>query len=85
VARLREAGRSADVYVADSRLRYLLPLYADIDAFARLAPGEDWTAFVRCLDERGRARLGLEAEVRDPAGTVVATLTARFAALRPSR
>ena len=85
VARLRMAGRVADVYVADSRLRYLLPLYADIDAHARLAPGEDWAAFVRCLDERGKARLALEAEVRDPAGTVVATLAARFAALRPSR
>jgi len=85
VARLREAGRNADVYVADSRLRYLLPLYADIDTHARLAPGEDWATFVRCLDERGRARVALEAEVRDPAGTVVATLAARFAALRPSR
>jgi len=83
-ARLRAAGHEADVYVADSRLRYLAPLYDDLLASARIAPGEDWVAFVRCLAERGRARLALEADVRDAAGSVVATLTARFAALRPA-
>jgi thioesterase domain-containing protein len=82
-ARLRAAGRVADVYVADSHLRYLRPLYDDLHAHARVAPGEDWPAFVRCLDERGKARLALEADVRDAAGHVVATLAARFAALRP--
>jgi thioesterase domain-containing protein len=84
-ARLRAIGREAEVYVADSRLRYLAPLYEDLDAHARVAEGEDWAAFVRCLDERGKARLALEADVRDGAGNVVATLAARFAALRPVR
>jgi thioesterase domain-containing protein len=83
-ARLRAAGHEADVYVADSRLRYLAPLYDDLHAHARVAPGEDWDGFVRCLAERGRARLALEADVRDGAGSVVATLSARFAALRPA-
>jgi thioesterase domain-containing protein len=84
-ARLRAAGREAEVYVADSRLRYLAPLYADLRAHAQVAPGEDWAAFVRCLDERGKARIALEAEVVDGAGAVVATLAARFAALRAAR
>jgi thioesterase domain-containing protein len=84
-ARLRAAGREAEVYVADSRLRYLAPLYDDLDAQARVAEGEDWAGFVRCLDERGKARLALEADVRDAAGNIVATLAARFAALRPAR
>jgi thioesterase domain-containing protein len=83
-ARLRAAGRQAEVYVADSRLRYLAPLYEDLRAHARIAPGEDWDAFVRCLDERGKARIALEAEIHDAAGRSVATLAARFAALRPA-
>lgn len=83
-ARLRALGREAEVYVADSRLKYLLPLYDDLQAHAWLAPGQDWTAFVRCLDDRGKARLALEADVRDAAGRPVATLHARFAALRPA-
>jgi thioesterase domain-containing protein len=83
-ARLRAAGRVADVYVADSRLKYLIPLYDDLQAHAWIAADEDWAAFLRCLDERGKARLALEADVRDAAGRPVATLHARFAALRPA-
>lgn len=83
-ARLRDAGRVANVYVADSRLKYLRPLYDDLQAHAWIAPGEDWDGFLRCLDERGKARLALEADVRDAAGRPVATLHARFAALRPA-
>jgi thioesterase domain-containing protein len=82
--RLRAAGESADVYVADSQLRYLAPLYTDLDAGAWIADGEDWDAFLRCLRERGRARLALEAAVYDGGGRPVATLAARFAALRPT-
>jgi thioesterase domain-containing protein len=84
-ARLRAEGRLAEVYVADSRLRYLAPLYDDLRAHARIAPDEDWAAFVRCLDERGKARLALVADMHDAAGRTVATLEARFAALRPAR
>jgi thioesterase domain-containing protein len=83
VARLRAERLVADVYVADSRIRYLAPLYADLDAQAWLAPDTDWPTFRRCLAERGRARVSLAAAVHDPAGNAVATLEARFAALRP--
>lgn len=80
--RLAEAGESAEVYVADSQVRYLRPLYADLAAEARLAPGVDWPGVLSSLRGRGRARATLEAVVRDPEGTVVASLTGRFAALR---
>lgn len=80
--RLAEAGESAGVYVADSQVRYLMPLYADLAAEARLAPEADWPGVLRSLRERGRARATLEAVVRDPGGAVVASLTGRFAALR---
>jgi thioesterase domain-containing protein len=83
-ARLREQGHAADVYVADSHLRYVAPLYDDLRGYAHLAPGEDWDAFVRCFADRGKARIALAAEVRDAHGRAVATLAARFAALRPA-
>ncbi|MBW8366515.1 MAG: thioesterase domain-containing protein [Arenimonas sp.] len=73
----------AEVYVADSHVRYLKPLYGDLDAQARFEPGVDWAAFMRSLRERGRARAGILATLHDPEGVVVAELSGRFAALRP--
>ena len=73
-----EAGVEADVYVADSQLRYLAPLYADLQASARLAEGEDWPATLRCLLERGRARVSMRAEVAGAPGLPAASLQARF-------
>lgn len=80
--RLAEAGLAAEVYVADSTLRYLKPLYADLVAEASLEPGTDWEAVLRGLRERGRARASVLARVLDPDGQVVAEFTGRFAALR---
>lgn len=79
--KLGEAGVAAEVFVADSQLRYLAPLYDDLHGSARLAPGEDWPAALRCLAERGRARVAMQAEV-SANGTVYAALTARFALKR---
>jgi thioesterase domain-containing protein len=73
----------AEIYVADSQLRYLKPLYADLEVEARLAPESDLQAFLRTFSERGRARAMIQARVRDPDGATVAELTGRFAAFRP--
>jgi thioesterase domain-containing protein len=83
-SRLRGEGIVAEVYVADSAIRYLAPLVADLDAHAWFAADADWNAFRRCLLGRGRARVALLAEVRAPDGGVAAALEARFAALRPT-
>ena len=80
--RLARAGITAEVYVADSRVRYLAPLQEDLLGEACFDEGEDWNGFLRCFRDRGRARIGVTACVRDGAGRVVADLTARFAALR---
>ena len=77
-----QAGQPAEVYVADSQIRYLSPLYADLQGVARLAEDEDWGATLRCLSERGRARVAMRAEVRSAGGAPVATLSARFALKR---
>ena len=80
--RLAEADLAAEVYVADSQLRYLKPLYADLVAEAWLEPGTDWDAAMRSLIERGRARVTVLARVLDPEGHAVAEFGGRFAALR---
>lgn len=82
--RLEAAGLDADVYVADSTLRFLAPLFDDLQAEATLAPGADWDGFVATLRQRGRARIEVVAEVPLPAGGVATTFSARYVAiLRP--
>lgn len=76
---LREAGVEAEVYVADSSIRYLAPLYDDLSGLARLREDQDWPAVLRCLAERKRARVTMLADVRNAAGVAVSTLEARFA------
>jgi thioesterase domain-containing protein len=82
--KMQESGLPAEVYVADSHVRYLKPLYADLHAQARLEPDVDWDAFLRSFRERGRARAGVQATLCGPDGVVVAELSGRFAALRPA-
>src|SRR3546814_19750128 len=60
---VQAAGLEADVFVADSEVRYLAPLFADLRAQARIAEGESWERFVATLRERGRARTTLVATV----------------------
>lgn len=79
--RLEQAGIDADVYVADSQIRYLAPLFADIDVDAELAADADWDSFLSTLRERGRARTGLVARVRLPEGGVATDFTARYVAI----
>jgi len=76
------AGIQAEVYVADSQIRYLLPVYGDLAAEARLAEGEDWTEVLRTLAARGRARVAMQSQVPGDNGAPAATLAARFALKR---
>ena len=76
--RLDEAGFKADVYVADSQVRYLAPLLSGLEAEAWLEEG-DWEAFVATYRQRGRARC----RVRLPDGGDATVFSGRFVALRP--
>jgi thioesterase domain-containing protein len=80
VLRLAEAGLDADVYVADARIRYRAPLYADIEAVAVLAEDESWEVFLDTLRVRGRARLSVSAVVGLPEGGVAAESLSRYVA-----
>lgn len=79
--RLEQAGIAADVYVADSDVRYLAPLYADLQAEARLDADASWDGFIIALRERGRARALLRARVPLPEGGVATECAARYVAV----
>ncbi|MFY2763900.1 YiiD C-terminal domain-containing protein [Arenimonas sp. MALMAid1274] len=80
--KLQQCGIQAQVYVADSHVRYLKPLYADLLAEARLEPEVDWDHVLHSYRDRGRARAAVVSAVLGPEGEPMATLTGRFAALR---
>jgi thioesterase domain-containing protein len=79
--RLQEAGMDADVFVADSEVRYLAPLFADIEVSSTLAGDGGWHVFLATLRERGRARATLSATVALPGGGVAAQCSARYVAI----
>jgi len=80
--RLQAAGLEADVYVADSRIGYLAPLFADLEAEAELAAEASWDEFIDTLRVRGRARTQLVARVPLPGGGIAAEFAARYVAFR---
>jgi thioesterase domain-containing protein len=73
----------AEVYVQDSSVHYLAPLYDDLLAAATLTEGQRWDDLTRAYRERGKARTSLAASVRCADGSLAARLSGRFVALRP--
>lgn len=79
---LRRRGEACDVFVGESTVRYLTPLWQDFRSEARLAADADWTTFFRTLDVRGRARIEVACVVPGSDGQPAVTLSARFVAKR---
>ncbi|WP_158882789.1 YiiD C-terminal domain-containing protein [Rhodanobacter sp. L36] len=79
---LRRQGQDCDVFVAESTVRYLAPLWQDFRSDARLAEGADWATFFRTLEARGKARIEVDCVIPDGDGKPAATLSARFVAKR---
>ncbi len=78
---LQQASMLADVFVADSHVRYLKPLYADLHAEAELGPDQSWSIFLQTLAQRGRSRIELRARMVLPDGQVMADLAGRYVAI----
>lgn len=76
---LAAAGLQADVYVADSQLRYLAPVYGQLQATAEAAEGADWATFLERFAQRGHASITVAAQVIVD-GQPAATLQGRFVA-----
>ncbi len=80
--RLAREGIEAEVYVADSDVRYRAPLYADLRAEATLADDASWDIFIATLRDRGKARLELLATIALPEGGVASESRSRYVAKR---
>ena len=82
---LRTRGLACDVFVAESGVRYLAPLWQDFRADARVADEANWDTFFATLAARGRARISVDCVVPGADGQPAATLAARFVAKRRER
>ncbi len=81
VMHLREIGRECEVYVQDSNVRYLAPVWSDFEAHAKLDNGESWQDMRAMLEARGRGRIRVACEVPGEDGKPACTLQARFVAI----
>jgi thioesterase domain-containing protein len=76
---LLDAGYTADIYVQDSTIEYLQPVWAELDVSAIPAQGHSLADFVAMYAARGKARITLVALTAGK-DTAAARLTARFVA-----
>lgn len=81
---LRQRGEDCDVYVGESTVRYLSPVWSDFTAEAQPAEEADWTTFFATLTARGRARIAVACQVPGVDHKPAATLAAQFVAKRRS-
>ncbi|HEV7123795.1 MAG TPA: YiiD C-terminal domain-containing protein [Rhodanobacter sp.] len=82
---LRHEHLDCDVFVAESSVRYLAPLWQDLRSHAQLEAGTSWNTFFSTLSARGRARINVECMVLGDDALPAATLSARFVAKRRER
>jgi len=82
---LDRAGRDCDIFVGDSDVRYLAPVWEDFTATARLVDRESFQTMFETLAARGRARTRVRCVVPLPDGSAAATLEARFVAIEKRR
>lgn len=81
---LRMRNLDCDVFVGESTVRYLEPVWDDFVSEARLADSADWPTFFDTLAARGRARIEVVCRVPGTGDKPAATLEARFVAKRRS-
>lgn len=79
---LQMRGEDCDVFVGDSHVRYLEPVWEDFHAVAGLAEGADFAGFFATLAGRGKARIDVRCKVPGTGERPAATLEARFVAKR---
>lgn len=79
---LRQRGEDCDVYVGESTVRYLDPVWGDFQAAAQPAEGSNWETFFATLAARQRARVAVTCQVPRADGKPAATLAAQFVAKR---
>ena len=79
VLNLRTRGFDCDVYVGDSRLRYLEPVWGELRGVARFSEAGALDALLDGLRDRAKGRADVTCEIAG-VGRPAATLEARFVA-----
>jgi len=72
----------AEVYIADTQVRFLAPVFGDLNAVAGLHQDMDWALFLQTLESKGRARAVVQSQIKNEQGQTMCEMTARFAAIR---
>ncbi len=80
---LAQRGISAEVYVADSQVKYRAPLYDDLVAVARFGEPLDADALLVQLDDKRRLSFRVRAEVRRADGGLATAMESRYVAVLP--
>jgi len=78
---LAEAGIEADIFVADSRVRYLKPVFEDIVVDAGFDDPVERAALAETLRKQGRASIRLKSEALLADGGVAASFVGRYVAI----
>ena len=78
---LAQAGIEADIFVADSRVRYLKPVFEDIVVEAGFDDPSERATLVGTLRRQGRASIRLKSESMLADGGVAASFVGRYVAI----
>ena len=78
---LAQAGIDADIFVADSRVRYLKPVFEDIVVDATFDDAGERAGLVDTLHKQGRASIRLKSETLLADGGVAASFVGRYVAI----
>ena len=78
---LAQAGIEADIFVADSRVRYLKPVFEDIVIDATFDDAGERAQLVDTLRKQGRASIRLKSESLLAEGGVAASFVGRYVAI----
>jgi len=78
----RRKNIDADVFIADTQVRFLAPVFGDLQAEAGLHVDTQWEMFFQTLLNKGRARAVTHASIKNEQGQTLCEMTARFAAIR---
>ena len=82
--RLLVADLPSDEVIQSSTMDYLAPIEGDFTAQARLEDGANWAGFIAMLKRKGRARIGITAELMT-GERVAANFHGKFAAFASNR
>ena len=78
---LEQKGFDADIFVADSRVRYLKPVFEDLQIEAHFDDAGERVAMMDALRRQGRASIRLKAQTLLTDGGVAATFVGRYVAI----